>query len=143
MTLRRPNAYLVWGPLITVFVLWFRVARPQDHSAFVAAIVASEPFHVLAHSVLYGTLAWLVIRRFGDRIAWVLGIVLAMGLVQELAQVVGVRAFGGPELFDLAVDATAALGVLTARRIARVLAHRRSAPGEARSDATRGTKAPS
>src|SRR5262249_28854728 len=117
---RARHAYLIWGPAIAVLASYIRFAEPQRRSALVAACVASEPFPLAMHLLPYRTLTWLVTLRFGDRtrreVARALAIVLGMGLVQELAQVIGARRFGGPELFDLAVDATAAVLVLAARR---------------------------
>ena len=115
-SVRLRHAYLAWGPAIAVFAAMLRFGRPERYSTCVAALMGSEPFHVGAHAFLYGVLAWLVARRFGDRIAVTVGAVILFGFVQELAQVVGARTFGGPELFDLAVDATAALAVVVARR---------------------------
>src|SRR5258706_1832885 len=120
MTLRRNHAYLLGGPMIALLAMYVRFGEPQRRSALIAACVASEPFHVVMHLLLYGTLTWLVTWRFADRahpMSWrvrgvVLGVVLAMGVLQELAQVIGARRFGGPELFDLAVDAVAAAFVL-------------------------------
>jgi hypothetical protein len=114
---RRSRVLLAWGVMIVALVVWIRFAVPQSHSRLLAVLVGSEPFHVLAHSVLYGALAWLAARRFGDRVAWVLGCVLAVGFVQEMAQVVGMRAFGGPELYDLGVDEVAAIAVIGVRRL--------------------------
>jgi hypothetical protein len=64
-------------------------------------------FHVVAHAVLYGLLAVLACRFSSSQPKHVFAIVLGMGLLQELTQVVGARSFGGPELFDLSVDAAA------------------------------------
>jgi hypothetical protein len=115
----KDHAYLIWGPTIGALALCIRFGRPEERSALIAACVASEPFHIVAHVILYGTLAWLTARRFGDRAAAVLGVVLGMGVAQELAQVVGARAFGRAELFDLMVDGLAALAVLGVRAASR------------------------
>lgn len=102
--------FFLWGGSIAVFAFGIRVGRPQDHFAVVAALVNSEVFHVVAHSFLYGVLAWLGTRRLARAPAF--GLVVGMGLVQELAQVLGRRPFGAPELYDLGVDAVAAAVVV-------------------------------
>ena len=98
---------LLWGLAIVLGAAFIRFGRPQDHSPLLALAIDSEAFHVAAHLALYGTLAWLCSRRSGRPLAW-LGLVLAIGAVQELTQVGGLRSPGPPELFDLAVDALAA-----------------------------------
>ncbi len=102
--------FLAWGLSITAGALWIRVCRPQDSSPVLAALVASEPFHIAAHAFLYGTLAWLCARRVP--LPWVVPIVLALGGLQELAQVLGSRPMGSRELYDLGVDAVAAACVV-------------------------------
>jgi hypothetical protein len=84
------------------------------------ALLRSEAVHVPAHMVLYGGLALLAYRRLGSA-PLAVGVALAAGVLQELAQVLGVpRAPGLPELFDLLVDATAAsLVVFLAGRAGR------------------------
>jgi len=106
----RSLTFVAWGLSITAGALWIRFARPQQHLPFLSTLIASEPVHVFAHATLYGALAWLCSRRL--RLRWVLPTVLGLGLVQELAQVLGVRPLGGPEVFDLAVDGAAAVVVV-------------------------------
>jgi hypothetical protein len=85
---------------------------PQQLPAWTTALLESEPFHVFAHCVLYGALALLVRRFISRRAVAVLNMVLALGALQELAQVICVRSFGTPELFDLTVDALATVAAL-------------------------------
>ncbi len=106
--------FVLWGLGITAGAVWIRFGRPQDTSPAIAALVYSEPFHVFAHLLLYGTMAWLAARKLP--LAWVPPAVVALGAVQELAQVVGLRSPGAPELFDLGVDTTAALLVVAGLR---------------------------
>lgn len=101
-------------PLLSLAFLagaaWIRVGNPGLRADWFDAAKLSEPCHVLAHTVLYGTCAAVVVRRFG--LAWAVPATLAVGLLQELTQVVGRRPFGGPELYDLGVDALAAFLVV-------------------------------
>ncbi|GDX80261.1 hypothetical protein LBMAG42_20720 [Deltaproteobacteria bacterium] len=110
--------FLPWGLSITLGALWIRFGVPQAHSPWLKTCADSEVFHVLAHTAGYGACAALAMLRFRPLPA-VLA-TLALALLQELAQVVGVRAFGGPEVFDLGVDGLAAslvaLGALVALR---------------------------
>ena len=99
---------LLWGLSISAGALWIRVQRPQDGSPLLTALIGSEVVHVIAHTLLYGTLTLLALRAHGGRRARALVTVLGLGLIQELVQVTGVREFGRPELFDLGVDASAA-----------------------------------
>jgi peptidoglycan/LPS O-acetylase OafA/YrhL len=103
---------LAWGLTISVFALLVRSGWAQHIFPWTTTWVASEPTHIVAHCILYGVLALLVRRFISKRVLVVLCVVLALGLVQELAQVLGARSFGTPELFDLMVDALAALAVL-------------------------------
>ncbi len=102
---------LLWGLSISLFALWLRFARLETYSVSLARLMGDERVHVVAHLLLYGTLALLARRFIGRRVPVVVGTVLAMGAIQELAQVVGARTPGWPELFDLAVDTAAALTV--------------------------------
>lgn len=101
---------IVWGLSISVGALWIRLVPTRP--AWVTALVDCEPFHWIAHSFLYGTLALLAQRFIGGSRWRLLGVVLVLGIIQEFAQVSGVRSFGGPELFDLTVDLGAATVVI-------------------------------
>jgi hypothetical protein len=114
---------VVWGLGVSLGALWIRFGRPQDDSPLFQRMIDSEPVHVLAHSLIYGSLALLSLRFFSPKPGIALLLVLCLGLIQELSQVVGIRAFAGPELFDLAVDLTAA-GVA----VALTLPHRKTCP---------------
>lgn len=114
--------FVLWGSGITVGALWIRFAVPQARSPALAALVACEPFHVFAHTVLYATMAWLA--ALAVPLAWVVPAVLGLGVVQEAAQVLGGRGPGWPEAFDLAVDGAAALTVVLALRLTRSFARR-------------------
>jgi hypothetical protein len=72
-----------------------------------ADLSRSEWVHVVVHMAMYGGFAFFV-RRAGAR-RWVAALVtMAVACAQELAQDVSfARMPGAPELFDLAVDATA------------------------------------
>lgn len=100
---------LVWGLAITAGAIWVRRAHPQDTSALLTRAMDSELVHVLAHTALYATLALLARRFLWNDWARVLGVVLSLGLVQELAQVVGGRGLGMPEVVDLGVDGVSAM----------------------------------
>ena len=79
----------------------------------VQGLMQSEAVHIPAHLVLYGALAALVRVALGPRPTVVLVVVLLVGVAQELAQsALFGRAPGAGELFDLAVDACAALTAL-------------------------------
>jgi hypothetical protein len=69
--------------------------------------MGSEPVHVAAHLILYGTLALQLRAALGARPVIVFTAVIAFGVAQETAQVFHARSFGGPEIFDLCVDAVA------------------------------------
>ena len=97
---------------ITTFALGIRFVHPEHVPPFAAEALRTEAFHIVAHLVLYGTVA-----RLGANVwpRWsVVPAVVALGFVQELAQVVAERPFGGPECFDLGVDALAATVVVWA-----------------------------
>lgn len=110
--------FLPWGLSITLGALWIRFGVPQAHSDWLKSCADSEVFHILAHTAGYGACTALAMLRF--RPLGAVAATLALALVQELAQVVGVRAFSSPELFDLGVDALAAglvaLGAVVALR---------------------------
>lgn len=72
----------------------------------------SEPVHVSAHLMLYGTLYALCRALCGRGSRWARGtpvvLTLAIALAQEMVQVKTYRrTFGGGELFDLLVDSVA------------------------------------
>lgn len=83
---------------------------------------SSEVVHVVAHMAMYGGLALLVRRALlvsggGAGPLTAAAITLGVASAQELAQVISFgRMPGAPELFDLAVDATAIAIALTAHR---------------------------
>jgi len=81
-------------------------------------LAANEPAHVVAHLLLYGTLAALVCTWARDRQQWqVFAVVGVAGLVQEACQTVLFgSAMGRHEAFDLSVDLAAAALVVVARR---------------------------
>ncbi len=110
--------FLPWGLSITLGALWIRFGVPQAHSDWLKTCADSEVFHILAHTAGYGACAALAMLRFRPLAA--VAVTLSLALLQELAQVVGVRAFSSPELFDLGVDGLAAslvaLGAAAARR---------------------------
>jgi hypothetical protein len=106
---------LLWGLGVSAGALWIRFCRPQEDFALFRRMIDSEPVHVVAHSLIYGSLASLSLRFFSPHGSTALLLVLVLGLIQELSQVLGVRAFGGPELFDLAVDLSAAGLVVLSR----------------------------
>lgn len=99
-----------WGLSVSVGALWIRFYEPQKAHPWLKMLVASEPFHVFAHTMLYGMLGFLGKRFFGEKRA--LGLVLLLGGIQEGAQVLGERGFGSGEVFDLCVDLSAALVVV-------------------------------
>ncbi len=109
---------LLWGLGVSAGALWIRFWRPQEDFALFRRMIDSEPVHVVAHSLIYGSLASLSLRYFSPHPSTALLLVLVLGLIQELSQVLGVRPFGGPELFDLGVDLFAAgvVVVLTPHR---------------------------
>jgi hypothetical protein len=103
-----------WGSAVVAFALWLRIATPERGRPWLATIMASEPFHIAAHLMLYGVLtafAWRATRRL-----WASALaVTVFAVVQEAAQSVWWgRAFERGEYFDLAVDAVAAAIVLAA-----------------------------
>ena len=108
MRLARWIVAAVWGVAIVVGALYLKLARPETEHAWLALLMGSEPFHVFAHLVLYGALALLLRSALGARSVIVFAAVIAVGAAQETAQVFHARRFGGPELFDLCVDAIAA-----------------------------------
>ncbi|MBI5531676.1 MAG: hypothetical protein HY898_03100 [Deltaproteobacteria bacterium] len=98
-----------WSLCILAGVAWLKGTVPERTSPLLATLSASEPFHVLAHSVLYGTLAASFLRLLRRPTIAVLSTVL-VGAVQEKLQVIFAgRGMGEPELFDLAVDCAAAM----------------------------------
>lgn len=103
-------AFPLLGAAYVLGAVWIRHGHPGLDATWFAAAKASEPVHIAAHLVLYGTCAAAVLARFGPR--FVLPATLAVGGLQELAQVVGARPFGAPEAFDLGVDGLAATLVL-------------------------------
>jgi hypothetical protein len=90
-------------------------------------LAASEPAHIVAHSLLYGTLA-AGCYAVAPRPVWAAPLVtLAVAVLQEGAQTVAFgKPMGGPEAFDLLVDTLAMTFVLTwlHRRDRHVLAAR-------------------
>ena len=115
--------FIVWGLGISGGAAWMRIGHPGFDPAWLRAAAASEPFHVLAHTVLYGACALLALWRLPPLKAGLAA--LALAAVQELVQVVGARRFGAPEWFDLGVDALA-IGLV----VLGALVHRgRAGPG--------------
>ncbi len=102
----RPSLYVLWGLGITVGALWIRAGHPLVHHPLLTRAANSEPVHILAHIAVYGGCTALALMRLSPVRA--VGATLALGLIQELAQVVGARGFGAGELYDLAVDGLAA-----------------------------------
>ncbi len=76
----------------------------------VSFVVSSELAHVIGHTLLFAGMVVLVLHIFhlplNGRTAFLLALgVLIVGLGQEFFQLqVKERSFGGPEVFDLAVD---------------------------------------
>lgn len=103
----RALAALAWGSAVVVAALWLKYAPPAP-GTWLARVSASEPVHIVAHLFLYGVLAalaWTATRRW-----WSSALIVAVfAIAQEAAQSMWWgRAFGAPELFDFAVDATGA-----------------------------------
>ncbi len=115
----------MWGATVIAGVFWVRYAAPEQHRPRLARLMASEPAHIVAHSVLYGALT--AMAYFATRRAWLaFAVVAAVALLQESAQSVWWgRAFGPSEYFDFGVDAIAAVGAWLAMRwLARGAARR-------------------
>ncbi len=84
-------------------VLSVRIARVP----LLADFASSEVVHVVVHMAMYGGFAFFV-RRSGARRRTAALVTMAVACVQELAQDASFgRMPGTPELFDLAVDASA------------------------------------
>lgn len=122
----RPSLYILWGLGISVGGVWIRVGHPPIQTAWLTRAANSEPVHILAHTALYGACTALALVRLSP--ARAVAATLLLGLIQELAQVVGVRAFGAGEIYDLAVDGLAA--GLVGLGAAMALHRGRTAPAE-------------
>jgi len=104
-----------WGAFVTFWAVsimagahWLKVSAPERASPLLAALSASEPVHVVAHLILYGTLAAACTRLLRGRVLAIL-LTVAVGVAQEKIQLLAAgRGMSTPELFDLAVDALAA-----------------------------------
>ena len=125
MTARRITAAsfgTLWGATIIAGVFWLQIGHPERGRPWLAAIIGAEPVHIVAHVILYGTLACAM--RRATRRAWVAFALMAcFAILQEAAQSLWWgRAFGPGEFFDLGVDGAAAAAVLVfvARRERRV-----------------------
>ncbi|NUP10856.1 MAG: hypothetical protein HOW73_32835 [Polyangiaceae bacterium] len=95
------------------------LVRPLTRRSRTFRIVeSSEAVHVVAHFLLYGTLA-LLARRAGLSPARAAALTLLVGVLQECVQLVlARRGPGRPELFDLVVDA---VGITCALMLASVV----------------------
>lgn len=125
---RTRRALLALAVLGFALCLWAMAWWLQSYvspTRWVRDALRSEPVHVTAHLLLYGTLYALsrALCGRGSRAARVAPVLLtlAIALAQEMVQVKTYRrTFGGGELFDLLVDSVAiALVEWRARRRAR------------------------
>jgi hypothetical protein len=125
---RRPHLLVAatWSVALVLGALWLKLSHPEERRPWLAAILGSEPCHVVGHLFLYGSLALLVRFAVGRRPVIVVLSVLAIGFAQETAQVFHVRRYGGAEAFDLCVDVLAALVVLGALHLRERLQSRAS-----------------
>lgn len=77
-----------------------------------------EAVHIVAHTILYGTLAFLA-RKRGLAAPLALALTVFVGALQEGVQLLYAhRGPGLPELFDIGVDATAAMLAMLALHVA-------------------------
>jgi hypothetical protein len=114
---RKLRSVVLWCLFILGGVGFF---QPLFTTNSVLAFFASfEAVHIVAHTILYGTLAFLG-RRAGLSVALALTITICIGALQEGVQLAYAhRGPGLPELFDICVDAVAAsLALLAHRRFA-------------------------
>ncbi len=106
---------LIAALLVFALGLWVGAWWMQHYvspSLAVRQLLRSEPFHVCAHLLLYGTLYAINRTLLGKSqrfsIAPAVALTLSIALVQEVVQVVTYRrSFGSGELFDLFVDSVA------------------------------------
>src|SRR5262249_28297068 len=109
-SLRMRLLALLWGLSIIAGAIVLKLTRPELPNAPAAHVLGCEPFHIAAHTFLYGTLGLFCCTFVGKRLWLVPLLDLAIGLPQEYAQVYFAgRPMGGPELFDLTNDALAGL----------------------------------
>lgn len=108
--MNRKRTLLLFFVLGMIFPLnWLR-----EESAFLRIhfdhIFAPEWMHVIGHLVLFSVLVFLILNTFHLPFDWrtlllLLAAILIVGLLQEGLQLpTKGRAFGWPEVFDLAVD---------------------------------------
>jgi glycopeptide antibiotics resistance protein len=101
--------------------------RSQSTGRVFNWVFRAEWVHIISHSLLYLLLALVIclllyrLARVSMHLAWLGGLVCAVGLLQEGMQLLTRgRAFGGPELFDLMVDLSGGfLGWLIFRWLSR------------------------
>lgn len=119
--LPRPHPRYLRAALLAVAViagaLLIRFCLAPIRSTWIQAPLQSEPFHVLAHTLIYGGIAW-VLR--GARSGRAIGGAMLAALCQEAAQVAGQRPFGSGEWFDLGVDLVAASAAVALARAVSV-----------------------
>lgn len=111
---RRATALtLAWVVMIFAGTAYLGLAGADQVPQPFAAMVASEPAHVVAHLCLYGVLALGLATLARRRLLLVPPTVLAIAFLQECLQVVLFRRrLGRPEAFDLGVDLVAILVVV-------------------------------
>ncbi len=124
--MKRTFFLLFWIAGILFPAAWFVRFSPSGERLF-NALFGPAWMHVAMHSFLYGVLAAVLLTSLFPRpnlrpswqgVARILGLVLAVALLQESIQLLSQqRTPGGDELFDLDVDlAGAGLGMFLARR---------------------------
>ena len=74
-----------WSACILVGAMWLQLAHPENGRPWLARLMGAEPLHIVAHLVLYGTLAFAMRRATGR--AW-----LAVIAVAAIAVLAGSRA---------------------------------------------------
>jgi hypothetical protein len=106
---------LMWSVALIGGALALRVLHPERWLPLLGRLGRHEAVHVVAHVVLYGTLAAACVRL--SRRPWVpLAVVAGVGLLQEAAQSSFGKGMGAAEAFDLAVDLAAAAAVTAVTR---------------------------
>jgi VanZ family protein len=100
--------WVLWSLGLITFAAMLKLLDPILRNTQGSVILGWEPLHIVAHTFLYGTLSWLVMRHL-KQLPWAVVVALTVGVLQEATQLAfGHRGPGLPEIFDLAVDGTAA-----------------------------------
>ncbi len=102
--------YLIVWLILLLFPLNWLLEISNIVRRLLARLYLWEPAHVVAHTLLFAGLVFLALEVLHlplnlKNALLLAAFVLAVGLIQEFFQLqVKERGFGGPEIFDLAVD---------------------------------------